>query len=96
TEVVDRARGAGQVVDEVDRPLDLDAFSQVLVHELEVGGADVLDVLERPRVQVVDADHPLPALQQVLAQVRAHESRAAADNTGSHAGSNCNSGVCLS
>ena len=35
--------------------------------------ADVLDVLQRAGVEVVDADHPMPLGEQVIAEVRAEE-----------------------
>jgi hypothetical protein len=72
------------VVDEVDRLLDRDELGQVLVDELELVLADVLDVLERPRVEVVDADHAVAALQQVLAQVRAQKAGASCDQASWH------------
>ena len=57
------------MVDEVDRLLDevrLDDV-EVQVHERVI--ADVLDVGERSRLEVVDADHAVAATQQLLAQV---------------------------
>ena len=46
-----------------------------MLDELERRVADVLDVLERPRVQVVHADHPVPLGQQPVAQVGPEEAR---------------------
>ena len=45
----------------------------------ELGDADVLDVRERARLEVVDADDAVPAPQQLVAQVRAEEPGAAGD-----------------
>ena len=73
--VVDRAGRAGEVVDEVDGPVDPHEFGQIVVDELELGLADVLDVLERPRIEVVDADHAVSLLEQELAQMRTEEAR---------------------
>ncbi len=39
----------------------------------------MLDVLERARLEVVDADHPVPLLEQVVAEMRAEEPGAAGD-----------------
>ena len=40
--------------------------------------ADVLDVLQRAGVEVVDADHPVALGEQVIAQMGAEESRSSA------------------
>ena len=72
------------MVDEVDRLVDLDELGDVVVEEDEALVADVLDVLERARVEVVDADHPVAAPEQVLAQVRAEEARPSGDDAGAH------------
>jgi hypothetical protein len=55
------------VVDAVDRAIDCDELRDVLVLELEVLVADVLDVVERAGVEVVDADHPMALPEQELA-----------------------------
>jgi hypothetical protein len=78
-QVVDRARERCEVVDEVDRPRDLDLLGDVVVQERERLVADVLDVPQRAGLEVVDADHAVAALEQVVAQVRAEEARAAGD-----------------
>src|SRR4051812_40796258 len=80
--VVDRAGRRCEVVDEVDGLLDIDRLDDVLVREDEVLVADVVDVLERPGVQVVDADHPVSLAEQVLAQVRSEKSSSSGDDGG--------------
>ena len=84
-QVVDRAGGAREVVDEVDRLVDPDPVDDVLVHEREAIVPEVLDVLERARLEVVDADHPVALLDQVVAEMRAEEPGAAGHDRGSHA-----------
>src|SRR5207302_8293877 len=54
-EVVDRAGRAREVVDEVDGPGDLEMVDQVVVDELELRRPEVLDVLQRCSLEVVDA-----------------------------------------
>jgi hypothetical protein len=79
-QIVNRRGGRGQVVDEVDRLVDevrLDDV-EVLVHE--VLGADVLDVGQRAGLEVVDADHAVAALEQLLTEVGPEESRAPGDD----------------
>ncbi len=83
-QVVDRAGRRGEVVDEVDVLGDLDLAGDVDVAELEGRVADVLDVLQRAGLEVVDADHPVPLAEQVLAEVGAEEAGAAGDHAGAH------------
>ena len=45
-QVVDRARRARQVEDEVDRLLETERLRQIVIQKEEVVGSDVLDVLE--------------------------------------------------
>jgi len=47
------------VEDEVDRLVDLEMPRQVVVQEDEIVAAQMLDVLQRPGLEVVDADHPV-------------------------------------
>src|SRR5262245_59204305 len=70
--------------DEVDRLGDREVLCQVVAHEDEVVAADVLDVLERPRIEVVDAEHPVARGQQMVAEMRADEARAAGHESGGH------------
>jgi hypothetical protein len=72
-EVVVGARERGEVVDEVDRFGDEDRLRDVVVDERERVVADVLDVRKRTADEVVDADDAMPALEQVVAQMRAQE-----------------------
>src|SRR5919197_314139 len=83
-QVVDRAGEGGQVEDDVQRLLDLDVLDDVVIDEDEVVVADVLDVAERARLEVVDADHAVAACQQVLAKVRAEEPRAPGHDRSRH------------
>ena len=76
-EVVVGARQRGEVVDEVDRVVDEDRLRDVVWDESERVVMDVLDVRERAADEVVDADDPLAALEQVVAEVRAEEARTA-------------------
>src|ERR1044072_6702103 len=52
--------------------------------EAEVRGADVLDVLQRARLEVVDADDAMPAAQELVAQMRSQEPRATGHKAGGH------------
>ena len=50
-----------------------------------VVAADVLDVRQRAGLEVVDADHPVLAPEQLVAQMRAEEAGATGDEARSHA-----------
>ncbi len=79
-QVVDRRGRRGEVVDEVDWLLHVVGLDDVNPHMDEaIGIADVLDVRERARLQVVDADHTVAAREQGVAQVRSEEAGAAGD-----------------
>ena len=52
--------------------------------KLNLSSSDVLDVLQRARVEVVDADHAVAVGEQVIAHVRAEEAGSAADQAGAH------------
>ena len=82
-QVVDRARRRGHVVDEVDLLLDEQRLGDVVLEEPELGRLDVLDVLQRAGVEVVDADHPVALVEQVVAEVGAEESGSAGDDASS-------------
>ena len=58
---------------DVDGLADLEVQRDVVVDEEEVVVPQVLDVLQRARVQVVDGDDPIPLAQQVIAEVGAEE-----------------------
>jgi hypothetical protein len=72
------------VVDEVHGLVDLVVARDVEHLEPEVLAPDVLDVVERPRLEVVDADHPVPASEQVITEMRAEEAGAARYQRGWH------------
>ena len=57
-----------------------DRLDHVVVDERERVVALVRDVLERPRLEVVDADDAVPLLEQVIAEVRPEEPGAAGDD----------------
>jgi hypothetical protein len=67
------------VEDRVDRLVDEVRLGDVDVDEHERVRAQVGDVHQRPGVEVVDADHAVPAGQQFFTQVRAQESCAPCD-----------------
>jgi hypothetical protein len=50
----------------------------------EVGLANVLDVGERPRLEVVDADHPIATSKELVAQVGAEKARPPGDQARRH------------
>ncbi len=75
------------MVDEVDRLLDEVRLDDVHADVQEaLGVADVLDVRERARLEVVDADHAVAAREQLVAQVRSEEAGTAGDQAGAHRG----------
>jgi hypothetical protein len=45
--------------DQVDGLIDLDMPRQVVIQKMEILAAKVLDILERPGLEVVDADNPV-------------------------------------
>ena len=83
-QVVDRRRGRREVVDEVDRLVDEVGLDDVGVDVDELRNPDVLDVRERPGLQVVDADHAMTPTQQLVAQMRPEEAGAAGHKTCGH------------
>ena len=85
-QVVDRARERGQVVDDVDGLVDRDLLRHVVVDEREAVAAEVLDVLERRDLEVVEADNALSLLEERLAEVRAEKPGATGDERGRHRG----------
>jgi hypothetical protein len=56
-----------------------------VVQELEPVTPDVLDVLERARVEVVDTENAVAVGEQVVAEVGAKKARPAGDDDGAHA-----------
>ncbi len=83
-QVVNRRSGRGEVVDEVDRLVHEVGLGDVQIEVDELGSADVLDVHERPGVEVVHAQHPVTLREQRVAEVRAQKSRPAGHKTGGH------------
>ncbi len=79
-QVVDGARQGGEMEDVVDRPVDVDRLDHVVVQERELVALDVGDVLQRARLEVVDADHAMPLGEQVVAEMRAEEPGSAGDH----------------
>ena len=90
-EVVDRARGTRPVQDEVHGSVDVDVAGDVVADEFEVAAAEVGEVGEVAREQVVDADDGMAAIEERFAEVRSDESGGAGDD-GSH---ECNYGCRL-
>jgi hypothetical protein len=72
------------VVDEIDLALDVEVLGHVVIDELEVLAAKVGDVLERPRVEVVDADDAEAPLDQVVAEMGAEKPGPAGHDGGGH------------
>src|SRR6476660_2116225 len=68
-QVVDRAGEGCKVVDDVDGLCDVQVQRDVLVDEEELFPPEVLHVLERARVQVVDADDAIPLRDEVIAEM---------------------------
>ena len=85
-QIVDRGRRRREVVDEVHRLVDEVRLDDVRVHEPELRHADVVDVGEGSRLEVVDADHPTSAPQELVAQMRPEEPRATRHEAGGHTG----------
>ena len=83
-EVVVRARERGEVEDEVDRLVDEDRLGDVVGTNRNASSADVLDVRERAADEVVDADDPVAALEQVVAEMRAEKAGSAGHQRGRH------------
>jgi hypothetical protein len=74
------------VVDEVDVLVHEERVDDVRVQVREIGRADVLDVLQRAGLEVVDADHTVPASEELVAQVRAQETGPSRNQAGGHGG----------
>jgi hypothetical protein len=79
-EVIDRARGARPVEDNVDRTLDVDVVRDVVLDEGEVAVREVRDVRGAAGQEVVDADDRPPAVEQRLGEVRSDDSGGAGDD----------------
>ena len=79
-QVVDGARRAGEVQHQVDRLVDLEVLDEVVLDEHELVVAQVLDVRQRPRLEVVDAEHAVAAAKQSFAKVGAEKPGPAGDD----------------
>ena len=84
SQVVDRARRAGEVVDDVHRPLDLEVTRDVVADEGERLAAKVLHVVERACLEIVDADDPVTLGNEGVAEVRTEKACASGDDGGRH------------
>jgi hypothetical protein len=82
--VVDRARERREVVDEVERLVDPDRLADVVVQERELVAAEMRDVRERARLEVVETDDSVPPLEQRLAEVGAEKPGATGDERRRH------------
>jgi hypothetical protein len=80
------------VVDTVDVLVEEERLREVVLEEPEVAVADVLDVLQRAGVEVVDADHPKAVREEAVAEMRAEEPRASRDQAGAHRGARITAG----
>src|SRR6185437_11351814 len=84
-QVVDRARRAREVEDVVDALREEEGLGDVVVYEEEVLAVfQVLDVLQRARVEVVDADDAVALAQEEVAQMRPEEAGPAGNDRGGH------------
>src|SRR5581483_11596126 len=82
--VVHRAGKRREMEHEVDGLVDGDRFGDVVIQEGERVVLEVRDVLERAGLEVVDADDPMPFVQQSVAQMRRQKAGAAGDNGSRH------------
>ena len=72
-QVVDGARRARPVQDQIHRARDRNLIGDVVVDELEVAVPQMADVREASGQQVVDPDHGVPAIEQAVGEMRADE-----------------------
>ena len=85
-QIVDRARRARQVIDEIDPLLDPDRLRQIMRDERELVLPHVLDVRQRARLQIVDTDDPVTPLQQCVTEMRTEKAGTAGDDRSRHCG----------
>jgi hypothetical protein len=85
-QIVDRACERRQVVDGVHRLVDLQVLDHVVVDEQESVVAQVLEVLERARLEVVHADDAVPLPKEVLTEMGAEKPGSPGDDSGRHEG----------
>ena len=80
-QVIDRARGRGEVPDVVDLPGEVEELGDVLLDELEVRVAGEMgDVVGLSGDQVVDRDDGMAAGEQQVGEMGTEESRSAGDD----------------
>ncbi len=72
-QVIDRARRRREVVHEIQRLIDVVRLDDVDLTKLELRLTQMIDIAQRTRLQVVHANHPVPATEQRLAQMRTEE-----------------------
>ena len=74
------------MVDEVERLVHADLVADVVVHEPELVVAEMLDVRERPGLEVVETENAMALLEKHLAEVGAEEAGATGDEGRWHRG----------
>ena len=72
------------MVDEIHGLVDEVRLDDVDLLEAKLGSADVGDVRQRARFEVVGADDAMAAAQELVAQMRAQEAGATGDKTRGH------------
>jgi hypothetical protein len=83
-QVVDRARERREVEDDVDGLVEIDVLDEVVVDEGEGVVTDVLEVLERARLEVVETENAITLPEQVVAEVGTEEAGSAGDDGRGH------------
>src|SRR5205807_9524356 len=84
--VVDRACERCEVEDDIDWLVDLKVLDHVVIQKDEAVVAEVLEVLERARLQIVHADDAGALREQVFAEMGAEKTGAARDDGSGHHG----------
>ncbi len=71
---VDRRGGAGEVVNDLERPLDAERFDDIVLDEPELWpGLQIVDVGQLSGREVIDADDLVPVVEQAFTQVISDE-----------------------
>lgn len=68
-QIIDGRCGRRKVIDKIDRLVDEVGTNDVAVDVEELGATDVLDVCQRPSLQIVNADYAVAAKQEFVAEV---------------------------
>ena len=79
-EVVDWARRARPVQDEIHRAVDVDIVGDIVFDQCEIAVTQVRDVRDVPGQKVVDPDHCVAAIEQGFGQMRADEPGCSSDH----------------